>query len=231
MSETLNITTPDGDVPAYVARPAVAPAPAVVVIQEIFDVNGDLPEVCDNLAAQGYLAICPDLFWRIARGFDLSDRSEAEWKRGLAIYHGFDLEAAVSDIAATVSVARTIAGASGKVGVVGYCRGRLMAFLAAASRCADAAVSYYGGGSHKVVCGAGKIAPPLLMHLAEADEFVSAQTQRGMVAALKDHPQVEIHTYPGCCHAFARTGGKNYDAVAGEKAHARTLAFFDATLR
>lgn len=224
MSETLNITTPDGAVPAYVARPAVTPAPAVVVIQEIFDVNADLPEVCDNLAAQGYLAICPDLFWRLQRGFDLSDQSEAEWKRGLALYHGFDVEAAVSDIAATLSVARTIAGASGKVGVIGYCRGRLMAFLSAARRGADAVVSYYGG-------GADKIAPPLLMHLAEEDEFISAQTQRSIVAALHGHPQVEIHTYPGCCHAFARSGSKHYDAVAAEKANARTLAFFQATLR
>lgn len=231
MSETLTITTPDGAFPAYVARPAVAPAPAVVVIQEIFDVNADLPEVCDNLAAQGYLAICPDLFWRMERGFDRSDQSEAEWKRGLAIYHGFDVEAAVSDIAATVSVARTIAGASGKVGVVGYCRGRLMAFLAAARRGADAAVAYYGGGADKDVGSAGKIAPPLLLHLAEDDEFISAQTQRSIVAALEGHPQVEIHTYPGCCHAFARTGGKHYDAVAAETANARTLAFFDATLR
>jgi len=230
MSETLNITTPDGLVPAYVARPDVAPAPAVVVIQEIFDVNADLPEVCDNLAAQGYLGICPDLFWRIERGFDLSDQSEAEWKRGLALYHRFDVGTAVSDIASTMSAARTIRGASGKVGVIGYCRGRLMAFLAAASRGADAAVSYYGGGSHKEVGGAGKIASPLLMHLAEADEFVSAETQRGMVAALKGHPQIEIHTYPGCCHAFTQNGGKHYDAVAAEKANARTLAFLQVNL-
>jgi carboxymethylenebutenolidase len=142
MSETLSITTPDGAVPAYMARPAVAPAPAGVVIQEIFDVNADLPEVCDNLAAQGYLAICPDLFWRTKRGRDYADESEEEWKRGLALYHGFDVEAAVSDIAATLSAARTIAGASGKVGVVDYCRGRLMAFLAAARTEADAVVSY-----------------------------------------------------------------------------------------
>ena len=231
MSETLNITRPDGAVPAYVARPAVAPAPAVVVIQEIFDVNADAPEVCDTLAAQGYLAICPDLFWRMDLGVDRSDLSEAEWKRGLSLYHDFDVEAAVSDIAATMAVARTLSGASGKVGAVGYCRGRLMAFLAAASRGADAAVAYYGGGADNDVGSTGKIPPPLLMHLAEDDEFIPAEAQRAILAALKGHPQIEIHTYPGCCHAFARSGGKHYDAAAAEKANARTVAFFQATLR
>lgn len=231
MSETLNITTPDGDFSGYVARPAAASAPAVVVIQEIFGVSADMPETCDNLAAQGYLAICPDLFWRMERGFDLSNESEAEWKRGLAVYHDFDVETAVSDIATTMSVARTIPGASGKVGVVGYCRGSLMAFLSAARRCADAAVSYYGGSTDKDVDAADEIAPPLLMHLGEEDEFISREAQRGIVAALKGHTQIEIHTYPGCRHAFARNGDKHYNAVAAEKANARTLAFFQATLR
>ena len=165
-------------------------------------------------------------FWRTELGADRSDPSEAEWERGLSLYHDFDVEAAVSDIAATMAVARTLSGASGKVGAVGYCRGRLMAFLAAASRGADAAVAYYGGGADSGVGGTGKIPPPLLMHLAEDGGFIPAEAQRAILAALKGHPQIEIHTYPGCCHAFARTGGKHYDAAAAEKANARTVAFF-----
>jgi carboxymethylenebutenolidase len=102
MSETFTITTPDGDFSAYVARPAAASAPAIVVIQEIFGINADMRKTCDDLAAQGYLAICPDLFWRMEPGIDLSDQSEAEWKRGLALYNAFDFDAGVSDIAATI---------------------------------------------------------------------------------------------------------------------------------
>ena len=78
MSETLTITTPDGVFSAYVARPSTSPAPAVVVIQEIFGVNKVMRDICDGLAAQGFVAVCPDLFWRIEPGIDITDQSEAE---------------------------------------------------------------------------------------------------------------------------------------------------------
>ena len=79
MSETLTIDTPDGAFSAYVARPSATPAPAVVVIQEIFGVNKVMRDICDGLAAQGFIAVCPDLFWRIEPGIDITDQSQAEW--------------------------------------------------------------------------------------------------------------------------------------------------------
>ena len=78
-SETITLTVPDGTFSAYVARPSSSPAPAVVVIQEIFGVNHVMRDTADALAAQGYLAVCPDLFWRIEPGIDITDQSEAEW--------------------------------------------------------------------------------------------------------------------------------------------------------
>jgi len=71
----LTVTTPDGEFSAYVARPAVSPAPAIVVLQEIFGVNAVMRGVCDDLAANGYLAVCPDLFCRIEPGVDISDQT------------------------------------------------------------------------------------------------------------------------------------------------------------
>lgn len=230
MSETFTIATPDGNFSAYLARPAHSPAPAIVVIQEIFGINADMRKTCDDLAAQGYLAICPDLFWRMEPGIDLSDQSEAEWKKGLTLYNAFDVDAGISDIAATMLAARTLPGTSGKVGLLGYCLGGLMSFLTVARKGADAAVAYYGGRTDQYVGEADKLAHPLLMHLAEEDEFISKEAQQVILAALKGHPQIEIHTYPGCSHAFARNGGKHYDAAAAEKANARTLAFFQANL-
>ena len=82
MNKYITLETPDGTFQAYLARPAVLPAPAVVVIQELFGVNADLRDTCDELAAQGYLALSPDLFWRLEPGVDLSDQTEAEWKKG-----------------------------------------------------------------------------------------------------------------------------------------------------
>src|SRR5262245_43789872 len=81
----ITIEGPSGGMRAYLARPQRAPAPAIVVLQEIFGVNADLRETCDELAAQGYFALSPDLFWRMEPGVDMSDGSEAEWKKGFAL--------------------------------------------------------------------------------------------------------------------------------------------------
>ena len=230
MSETLSITTPDGAFSAYVARPAAASAPAIVVIQEIFGVNRVMRDICDGLAAQGFLAICPDLFWRIEPGIDITDKSEAEWKRAFELYNAFDVDAGVSDIAATIAAARTLPGASGKVGAVGYCLGGLLAFLTATRTDADASVSYYGIGIEKHLAETEKLARPLLLHVAELDQFVPPEARKMILDGLKDHPQIEIHTYAGRDHAFAREGGEHYDAADAAKANGRSLTFFKTHL-
>ena len=230
MSETLTITTPDGAFSAYVARPSAASAPAIVVIQEIFGVNKVMRDICDDLAAQGFVAVCPDLFWRIEPGIDITDQSEAEWKKAFELYNAFDVDAGISDIAATIAATRALPGVSGKVGAVGYCLGGLLAFLTATRTDADASVSYYGVGTEKHVAEAEKLARPLLMHIAEEDQFVPKEAQKVILDALKDHPQIEIHTYPGRDHAFARVGGAHYDAADAGTANARSLAFFKSNL-
>ena len=146
MSETLTITTPDGAFSAYVARPQAQNAPAVVVIQEIFGVNKVMRDICDGLAAQGFVAICPDLFWRIEPGIDITDQSEAEWKRAFALFNAFDVDAGVSDIAATIAAARALPGVSGKVGAVGFCWGGGMVNALAIAADRAAAGTRYGHG-------------------------------------------------------------------------------------
>jgi len=230
MAERTTITTKDGSFGAYVARPAKAQAPAVVVIQEIFGVNQVMRDVTEGLAAQGYLAICPDLFWRIEPGIDISDKSPAEWKRAFELFNAFDVEAGVGDIAATIAHVRRDPGCNGKVGAVGYCLGGQLAFLTATRTDADASVSYYGVGLENRVAEAEKLTHPLLMHMAEEDQFVPKPAQAVILAALKDHPHVEVHTYPGCDHAFAREGGEHFNAEAARLANGRTLTFFVRTL-
>jgi carboxymethylenebutenolidase len=230
MGERTTIKTADGSFSAYVARPAKAKAPAAVVIQEIFGVNQVMRDITDGLAGQGYLAICPDLFWRIEPGIDITDQSEAEWKRAFELFNAFDVEAGVGDIQATIAHIRGDAGSNGKVGAVGFCLGGLLAFLTATRTDADAAVSYYGVGIENRVAEAEKLTHPLLMHIAEEDQFVPKTAQGVILQALKDHPLIEIHTYPGCDHAFARQGGGHYDEAATKLAGGRTLTFFQRTL-
>jgi len=225
------IQTADGSFGAYEAKPeGEGPFPAVVVIQEIFGVNAVMRETCDRLAAQGYLAVCPDLFWRIEPGIDITDQTEAEWKKAFALFNAFDVDTGVEDIAATLAHVRGGTHCSGKVGAVGYCLGGQLAFLTAARTDVDAAAAYYGVGIENRLAEADKISNPLLMHVAEEDKFVPKEAQARILAALKDRPNVTIHTYPGRDHAFARPGGEHFHAADAETANARTAAFFAAHL-
>lgn len=230
MSETITIVTPDGDFSAYLAKPKAAKAPAIVVIQEIFGINADMRKTCDDLAAAGYIAICPDLYWRQEPNVELFDKTEADWQKAFALYKAFDVDAGIRDIAATIAYARKLDGNTGKVGVMGYCLGGLLAYLSAARTDSDASVAYYGVGIDKNVDEAKRINRPLLMHIAVEDEYVSKEAQKVMRDALLDHPKVEMHSYQGMNHAFARNNGIHYDKANADRANSRTMDFFRTAL-
>jgi carboxymethylenebutenolidase len=231
VSESIKITTLDRIFSAYVAKPDAPSAPAVVVPHEVFGVNADMRETCQELAGKGYIALCPDLLCRQEPGLDLSHWTEAEWKRGLALYDAYNLDSGVSDIVDTVAAARTLNRASGKVGVMGFCLGGLMTFLTAARGNADAAIAYYGGGTENHLGEAGAVSVPMLMHLGEEDEFISKGAQRKIKEAFASNSNVNIHSYPGCSHAFARHTGTHYDPAEAAIANGRTWTFFDQQLR
>lgn len=231
MSGTMTtITTKDETFKAYVARPAAAKAPAVVVIQEIFGVNGVMRAIADDLAAQGYLAICPDLFWRIEPGIDITDQSEAEWAKAFELYTAFDVDKGVEDIAATLATIRADEGCNGKVGSVGFCLGGLLSFLTATRTDIDAAVCFYGVGIENKVDETKSLSRPVMLHVAEEDQFVPKAAQATLTEALSGNPLVTLHSYAGRDHAFARKGGEHYDAADAALAEQRTLAFFAANL-
>ncbi|WP_044560351.1 dienelactone hydrolase family protein [Azospirillum sp. B4] len=225
MTDAITITVPDGTFQAYVARPAAVPAPAVVVLHEVFGVNADIRQTCDELAAQGFLAVAPDLFWRQEPGVDLRVDTEEDWQHGLRLYLAFDRDAGARDIAAVV---RTVAGlpdATGKVGVQGYCLGGLMAFLTAARSSVDAAVAYHGGDTEKYLGEVDGLTAPLLVHLAGEDEYIPQAAMAQITAALAAKPNATVHSYAGQNHAFSRHGGAHYDAAAASLANGRTLDF------
>jgi carboxymethylenebutenolidase len=226
------ITTPDGSFNAYVARPdaAGAAAPAVVVIQEIFGVNHVMRAIADDLAAQGFVAIVPDLFWRIEPGIELTDKSEAEWKRAFELFNAFDVDKGVADIAATISQIRQDDGVNGKVGCVGYCLGGLLAYLTATRTDVDASVGYYGVGLDKHLAEAADLKHPLLLHIAELDGFCPPAARDQIIAALSATPKVELIVYPGRDHAFARVGGEHFHADDAAHANAATVALFRKAL-
>jgi len=219
-----------GSFMAYLARPAKAPAPGIVLIQEIFGVNQVMREIADALAGQGYVVVCPDLFWRQEAGIQITDRTEAEWAKAFSLYKGFDEAKGVSDLTQTLAHLRKLEGCSGKVGAVGYCLGGKLAYLMATRTSADASVSYYGVGIDAALDEAAKITRPLLMHIAAKDQFVPPEAQAKVKGGLAGNALVTIHTYPEQDHAFARVGGQHYDAAAANAANARTAAFFQQHL-
>jgi carboxymethylenebutenolidase len=226
MTETWHqIHTADGDFQAYVAKPAGTPRGAVVVIQEIFGVNAGVRGKADWLAGEGFLAIAPDLFWRIEPGVQITDQTEAEWAKAFDLYKKFDVAKGVDDIAATIAFARTTHGAA-KVGAVGYCLGGLLAYLTGCHTDSDASVGYYGVGIHERLDDAQKITKPVMLHIAQKDQFVPPDQQKIITAGLKNHPHLTLHFYPDQDHAFTRIGGAHYDAAAAKVADDRTVAFF-----
>jgi carboxymethylenebutenolidase len=231
MSQKIDIPTQGGEFSAYVARPTSVPAPAVVVLHEVFGVNEDIRQTCLELAERGFIAIAPELFWRQERGVDLSNWSEEEWKKGLALYTAYDRDTGVDDVLATVRTAERLEGASGKVGVMGFCLGGLMTYLTVARNSLDAAVAYHGGDTESYLGEARAITAPLLMHLAEEDEFISKDAQARIKAALAGVPSATVYSYPGCNHAFARHTGLHYDAKAAALANGRTWTFLATSRR
>lgn len=231
MSEHIVLSTADGQFAAYVARPSARHAPVVIVLQEIFGVNADIRGMCDELAEHGYIAMAPDLFWRTKPGLDLNSWSEAEWTEALAIYKSYNLDQGISDVRTAIDAGRTIVGASGKVAVMGFCLGGLMSFLTAARSDVDAVIEYYGGDTENHLSEAPSVRAPMLVHLAEEDEYISKEAQAKIKAAFANSANVGIYSYPGCSHAFARHTGAHYDAAAAHLANERTLAFLSKNLR
>lgn len=232
MSETISFDALDGNgtFDAYIARPAGTPRAAIVVIQEIFGVNQGIRRKCDKLADDGYLAVAPDLFWRLEPGISLDPDVPSEMQAGLGWMGKFDQDKGVADIEATIRAARAMLPAGGKVGAVGYCLGGRLAYMTAARTDCDATVGYYAVGIDGLLGEKHAIANPLMLHIAGEDGFVDAATQEKMHDGLDDHPKVALHDYAGENHGFATEIGARRSEAAATLADERTAAFFTTHL-
>lgn len=225
------ITLPGGEsFKAYVAKPATLPAPAIVVIQEIFGVNEGIRAKCDWLASEGFYAIAPDLFWRQEPGVELTDKTQEGWNRAFELMNGYDIDQGIEELQVVIDQTRSNPDTSGAVGCMGYCLGGKVAYLVACRTDADASVGYYGVGLDTLLDEAKNIQGSLMLHIAEEDKFVSKDAQAKIIDALQNNSQVTLHSYKGVNHAFTRVGGDHYDAASAKIADARTIDFFKTTL-
>src|SRR6202040_4135341 len=115
MMDHIVVKGQSGTFGAYIARPETVPAPAVVVLHEVFGVNADIRKTCDELAERGFVAVAPDLFWRQEPGVDLGVNSEADWQHGLRLYQAYDRDSGARDVMETVRTAVELRESTGKV--------------------------------------------------------------------------------------------------------------------
>jgi carboxymethylenebutenolidase len=217
MGRLIDLRAADGHaLKAYVAEPAGPPRGAVVVVQEIFGVNGHIRSVADGYAADGYLVIAPAMFDRARRGYE-SGYTQPEVQAGVALMQKVSWDAAMNDASAAVAAVSR----AGKVGMVGYCWGGAVTWLAAARvQGLAAAVPYYGGAIPSLNGEQPKC--PTMLHFGEADASIPLNQAR---AVAKSHPDVTTHFY-AAGHGFNCDQRASYNAAAAKLARERTLAFF-----
>lgn len=218
MGEHITLTAADGQkLDAYVAHPEGEPLAGLVVVQEIFGVNAHIRSVADGYAKDGFLAVAPALFDRIEPGVELGYEPDGIQK-AIGFLPKIDMEKSVLDVAAALDYA---AGATRKkIGVVGYCFGGTLAWLAATRLHPSAAVGYYGGRIANYA--AENPSAPVVLHFGKQDAHIPASAVEKVQAA---HPDVEIHWYENAGHAFNRDVGPGYNPEAARLARRRSLDF------
>jgi len=216
MSITIELAAADGHrLGAFLAEPAGPARGALVVVQEIFGVNSHIRSVAQGYAAEGYLVVAPALFDRVQRDVELG-YGEADIQRGFALRTATGEDMPMLDIAAAIAHV----GHAGKVGVIGYCWGGLLSWLAACKLDGLAAsVPYYGGGVPRHATLEPRC--PVLAHFAEQDDHIPLAAVEAFRAA---QPGVQVHLYPAR-HGFNCDHRASYDAASARLARERTLAF------
>jgi carboxymethylenebutenolidase len=216
MGSSITLTAADGHrFGAWLATPSGRERGGIVVIQEIFGVNRHIRAVTDRFAEDGYAALAPALFDRAERNLDVG-YDEAGVAKGRAVRQRVTYDDAMRDTAAAITHLQRF----GKVGIVGYCWGGNIAWLAACRLSVAAAVGYYGGDIANLLNEVPKA--PLMLHFGECDPHITAEA----VARIRDAaPAVPVHTYPAG-HGFNCDERKDYDAASADVARQRTLTFF-----
>jgi len=214
MGHNIELTASDGHrLSAYLAEPAGKPRGGIVVIQEIFGVNRHIRAVADRYAGEGYMVIAPALFDRMEPNVDVP---YSDLQKAFGYMKSADTDKAVLDIEAAVARLST----AGKVGVVGYCWGGTLSFVAAARLKIDAAVAYYGGGIHNLLAEKPRV--PVMFHFGEKDTHIPLTAVEAIKVAF---PQGIYHLYPAE-HGFNCTDRASFEPSCSKLALERSVEFF-----
>jgi carboxymethylenebutenolidase len=215
-----------GHFTAYVANLKKVTGPGLLLVQEIFGVNQTMRELADDLSLNGYVVVCPDIFWRLSPGIELDPDDEADREKAFGYLAAFDVDRGVDDLKTVLAHMRGMRQIDGKVGVVGYCLGGKLAYLMMTRSNADAGVSYYPVGLERLLDTSFAITKPYMAHMAGKDRFVSPEAQDAIREAFGRNPNISLNLFEAQDHAFARVGGDRWDARAAGVANEMTADFF-----
>jgi carboxymethylenebutenolidase len=228
-SKWIDIAADDGTFQAYLALPHIGKGPGIVLIQEIFGVNRHIREVADQYAADGYVVLAPDIFWRAEPRVELGYEG-AERDKGIAIMQQTDFSKTLKDLGAAAQALRRLPEVDGKIATIGYCLGGRLAYNSAASGFVDAAVAYYGGGIQKQLERAAEIKVPILFHYAEEDSGIPLSAVGEVKESFAGRDNAEFHLYGSVHHGFNCPYRAAYQQHASALARGRTLVFLASHL-
>lgn len=225
----IDIDGDDGKFGAWLTLPRGGSGPGIVLLQEIFGVNEHIRTVAAQYAADGYVVLAPDLFWRDGARIELG-YDDAGWAQAVKLMNATDVAKAIGDIGHTVRTLRALPEVTGRVASLGFCFGGRLSYLSTARGLVDVGVAYYGGGIHKQLATDGKIDRPLLMHFGAADSHIPADAVRQIADHFDANEQVEIHVYENAEHGFNCNHRASYQQRASVQAHGHTLVFLGEQL-
>ena len=230
MGQDIKLKAADGtEFSAYKAVPEGGRGPGLLVIQEIFGVNSHIRSVVDIYAQLGFVALAPDVFFRIKPGLNIG-YSEKEMQEGFSYYEKTDFDVARDDLAHVVQEMKGMPEVIAKVGSVGYCMGGNLSYRLACKNAVDAAVAYYGGGVDAVADRAAQLKTPLMMHFGEKDGHISAEAVEKMKKALAEKRDASVLVYAGADHGWCVKGNQVYNEAAAEKAWGELLGLYKRAL-
>jgi carboxymethylenebutenolidase len=201
-TRTETITAPDGDTfDGHLVVPDSGSGPGLLVLQEIFGVNDYVRDVCERLAKLGYVAMAPDVFWRIERNVDINGNSDESMQRAFGLIGAYDWEKGVPDLVAALAHLRHLPETGGRAGAIGFCFGGVTSFVLGCVSDPDVVVSYYGSGVPDWLDKAQGLIAPTILHFGSNDAYIPGERIAAVREWAGDKPHVEFHEYDAG-HAF-----------------------------